>query len=189
MHKQEIIEEIERCPVIMAIKDNKDLKECLKSDLKVVFVLFGNINNISYIVEKLKDHNKYVIVHGDLIEGLKSGPLSNEFIKAQTKADGIITTKASTALNAKKLGLFTVLRFFILDSLSFESMKSTLKSTNADLIEILPGIMPKVIKQVGKRTAIPIVAGGLIRDKEDVMDAINANAFAISSSNYDVWKM
>ncbi|MDO4662812.1 MAG: glycerol-3-phosphate responsive antiterminator [Tissierellia bacterium] len=189
MNKKEIITEIETNPVIMAIKDNKDLRKCLENDIKVVFVLYGNINNISYIVEKLKDHGKYVIVHEDLIEGLRPGNLASEFIINQTSADGIITTRVKDAIKAKQLGLFTVLRFFILDSLSLESMKNSLKSANADLIEVLPGVMPKIIKDLSRRTAIPIVAGGLIKDKEDVINALNSNAFAISSSNYEVRNM
>lgn len=189
MKKQQILELIEENPVIMAIKDNKDLNRCLNEDIKIVFVLYGNINNISYIVKILKEHDKFVIVHTDLIEGLKSGILTNEFIKNNTKADGIITTKIQNAINAKRMGLFSVLRFFILDSMSFVSMKQQLSNVDCDLIEILPGIMPKIIEEVNKRTTIPIVAGGLIKDKEDVINALNANAFAISTSNYDVWSM
>ena len=53
-------------PCIMAIKDNNDLKECIKDDYKnnqIVFVLFGNIETIPNRVEKLKDHDKIVFVH------------------------------------------------------------------------------------------------------------------------------
>lgn len=173
----------------MAIKDNRDLTACLEKDIKVVFVLYGSINNISHIVGKLKDSGKYVIVHEDLIEGLKAGRQASEFIAKFTEADGIITTRVKDASKAKQMGLFTVLRFFMLDSLSFESVKTSLKSADADLIEILPGIMPKIIENLSRRTAIPIVAGGLIRDKDDVISALNANAFAISSSNQNVWNM
>ena len=49
--------------------------------------------------------------------------------------------------------------------------------------------MPKVLADISKRTRIPLVAGGLINEKSDVVDALNANAIAISTSNTDVWKM
>ncbi|MDU3154046.1 MAG: glycerol-3-phosphate responsive antiterminator [Anaerococcus hydrogenalis] len=71
-------------PCIMAIKDNTDLKECLKDEHennKVVFVLYGSIETIPTIVEKLKDRDKVVFVHEDLIEGLSSSSLSSSFIK------------------------------------------------------------------------------------------------------------
>ena len=179
-------------PVIMAIKDGKDLRECLKeeySDNKVVFVLYGNIETIPTIVKKLKDKDKIVFVHENLVEGLSSSHFSPSFIKKYTDADGIITLRAQNAYEARKIGLCTVFRFFLLDSLSYESVKDTIKTTSSDLLEVLPGIMPKMIGEISKRYPTPLVAGGLIRDKSDVVDALNAGAIAISSSNYAVWKM
>ncbi len=179
-------------PVIMAIKDGKDLRECLKeeySDNKVVFILYGNIETIPTIVKKLKDKDKIVFVHENLVEGLSSSHFSPSFIKKYTDADGIITLRAQNAYEARKIGLCTVFRFFLLDSLSYESVKDTIKTTSSDLLEVLPGIMPKMIGEISKRYPTPLVAGGLIRDKSDVVDALNAGAIAVSSSNYAVWKM
>lgn len=179
-------------PVIMAIKDGKDLRECLKeeySDNRVVFVLYGNIETIPTIVKKLKDKDKIVFVHENLVEGLSSSHFSPSFIKKYTDADGIITLRAQNAYEARKIGLCTVFRFFLLDSLSYESVKDTIKTTSSDILEVLPGIMPKMIGEISKRYPTPLVAGGLIRDKSDVVDALNAGAIAVSSSNYAVWKM
>lgn len=179
-------------PVIMAIKDGKDLRECLKeeySDNKVIFVLFGNIETIPTIVKKLKGKDKIVFVHENLIEGLSPSHFSPSFIKKYTDADGIITLRAQNAYEARKIGLLSVFRFFLLDSLSYESVKDSIKNNSSDLLEILPGIMPKIVSEISKRTSTPIVAGGLIRDKSDVVDALNAGAIAVSSSNYEVWKM
>ena len=179
-------------PVIMAIKDGKDLRECLKDeyqDNKIVFVLFGNIETIPTIVKKLKAKDKIVFVHENLIEGLSSSHYSPSFIKKYTDADGIITLRAQNAYEARRIGLSTVFRFFLLDSLSYENVKDTIKTTSSDLLEVLPGIMPKMIGEISKRYPTPLVAGGLIRDKSDVIDALNAGAIAVSSSNYAVWKM
>ena len=189
MTKGSIFEELYSNPVIMAIKNNKDLRKCFECDNKVAFVLYGNIETIPIIVKKLKNRDKIVIVHEDLIEGLSSSSFAASFIKKYTEADGIISTKASNVVYARKLGLFAVLRFFVIDSMSFENMKQTIKDVNCDIIEILPGILPNQIKDIKKRTNIPIVAGGLISTKKEVMDALNSEAIAISSSNYNVWLM
>lgn len=188
----DIKEELYENPVIMAIKDGKDLRECLKeeySDNKIVFVLFGNIETIPTIVKKLKNKGKIVFVHENLIEGLSTSHFSPSFIKKYTDADGIITLRAQNAYEARTIGLCTVFRFFLLDSLSYESVKDSIKNTSSDLLEVLPGIMPKMVTEISKRTSTPLVAGGLIRDKSDVIDALNAGAIAVSSSNYEVWKM
>lgn len=189
MTREEIFDIIYENPIIMAIKNNKDLRDSLDSENKIVFVLFGTVESIPHIVKKLKKHGKIVMVHEDLIEGLSSSQLSSAFIKNYTDADGIITTRPQNAAYARQIGLFAILRFFVLDSLSYENVKETVKKANCDLIEILPGIMPKILDDISKRTNIPLVAGGLINEKSDVIDALNANAIAISSSNTDVWKM
>ncbi len=189
MTRDEIFEALFDNPVIMAIKNNQDFQKCLESENRVVFVLFGNIETLPTIVKKLKKKDKIVIVHEDLIEGLSSSTLSASFIKNYTEADGIISTKPSNVSYARKLGLFTVLRFFVIDSLSYETMKESIKHANCDLLEILPGIMPKIIEDTIKRTNIAVIAGGLISEKEDVISALKAGAIAISSSNLSVWQM
>lgn len=41
-----------------------------------------------------------------------------------------------------------------------------------DLIELVPGLMPKIIRQVHSLHRTPLIAGGLIRDKEDTVSAL-----------------
>ena len=40
------------CPVVAAVKDFEGVEQCLKSDVKIVFILFGDICNIAEIVER-----------------------------------------------------------------------------------------------------------------------------------------
>ena len=56
----------------------------------------------------------------------------------------------------------------------------------ADAIEILPGIMPKIIKRFAGLTDKPIIAGGLISDQDDAQSALNAGASAVSTTNLEL---
>lgn len=56
-------------------------------------------------------------------------------------------------------------------------------------MEVLPGLMPKIIRQLCRTTGKPVIAGGLISDKEDVTGALGAGAVAVSSTNPAVWAM
>lgn len=47
--------------------------------------------------------------------------------------------------------------------------------------------MPKVIRRLAAIVRKPVIAGGLISDKEDVLNALGAGAMAVSSSNPEVW--
>ena len=131
------------------------------------------------------------MVHVDLITGLNnSKEVCLDFIKNNTEADGIITTKSNLIAHARELELNTILRYFILDSLALQNIEKQARSTGIkpDLIEFLPGIvLPKMIRRINKVSRVPIIAGGLIADREDVMNALDAGALAISTTNPDVW--
>ena len=57
------------------------------------------------------------------------------------------------------------------------------------IIEVLPGAMPKVIHRLCAKIKVPVIAGGLITDKESVMGALTAGATAVSSTNHKVWNL
>ena len=87
------------------------------------------------------------------------------------------------------MSMYTVLRVFLLDSMAFENIRQQQHMVRPDFIEVLPGVMPRVIKRICGSVKTPIIAGGLITDKEDVMAALSAGAIAVSSTNHQVWKM
>ena len=135
-HQTEFKEAIENTPIIPAIKDAESLEQCLKSDACVIFVLFGDICNIAEIVERIKAEGKLAMVHMDLIAGLGSKEVSVDYIKERTKADGIITTKPMLAKHARELGLATVLRFFIIDSMALSNLSKQTREARPDCIEV-----------------------------------------------------
>lgn len=187
--KNKLLEEFEDCPVIAAIKDDEGLKKCLNSDIRIVFVLYGDICNISQIVSRLKNAGKIVIIHIDLIAGLSTKEIVVTYIRSVTHADGIISTRPAVVRQAKEEGMFTIMRFFVIDSIAFENIKKQTETVRPDMIEVLPGVMPKVIKKICRESRVPVIAGGLITDKEDIMAALLAGAVSISTTNQKVWFM
>ena len=128
-------------------------------------------------------------MHMDLINGLGNKEVAVDFIREHTGVDGIISTKPQLVKRAKELGLFGILRIFVIDSMAFGNIEKQCASLVPDAVEILPGLMPKIIKKLCSTVNVPIIAGGLISDKEDVMNALNAGAVAISVTNQRVWFM
>ena len=88
------------------------------------------------------------MVHVDLISGLSPKEVSVEYLKEHTEADGIISTKPSLIKKAKELGMYTILRYFLLDSMAFENIRQQQHIVRPDFIEVLPGVMPRVIKRI-----------------------------------------
>ena len=179
---RKIMEELEDCPVIAAVKDEKGLEEFLNMDVGMVFT-------IGEIVKRIKDQGKIAVVHIDLIQGLSGKDAAVEFLKTYTRADGIITTKPALIKCAKELGMFTVLRFFVIDSMAYDNIQKQTAGYRPDVIEILPGLMPRVIERIKKSVRCQVIAGGLISEKEDIVAALKAGAVAISTTDKNVWKM
>ena len=190
---REFVEAIEAAPIVAAVKDDSGLEMCLTSDVDAVFILYGDICTISDIVAKGKDTGKIAMVHMDLINGLSPRDISTDFIRKYTRADGIITTKSNLITHAKEIGLATVLRHFVLDSMALiniERQSHTSRESQPDMIEILPGIIiPKMIRKICSMSRVPVICGGLIQDKEDVMHALASGATAISTTSSEVWFM
>jgi glycerol uptake operon antiterminator len=191
--RREFIEMIEAAPVIAAVKDDEGLEICLTAEVEAVFILFGDICTIADIVARVKDAGKIAMVHMDLVTGLSPQDVSIDFIRKYTRADGIITTKANLITHAREIGLVTVLRYFVIDSLalfSIERRSRENRDSQPDMIEILPGIIvPKMVRKICSMSKVPVLCGGLIQEKEDVMNALANGAAAISTTCPEVWFM
>lgn len=190
---REFVEAIEAAPVVAAVKDDSGLETCLTSDVDAVFILYGDICTIANIVARVKDAGKIAMVHMDLVTGLSPQDVSIDFIRKYTRADGIITTKANLITHAREIGLVTVLRYFVIDSLalfSIERRSRENRDSQPDMIEILPGIIvPKMVRKICSMSKVPVLCGGLIQEKEDVMNALANGAAAISTTCPEVWFM
>ena len=177
------LDALEVSPVIVAVKDDEGVEACLKSESQVVFILYGDICTIP----EIKAAGKLAVVHLDLIHGLASKNIAADFIKKYTEADGVISTKPTIIHRAKELGMLTVLRVFLIDSMAYENVKTQVTAAKPDVVEVLPGMMPKVIGNICKDLPVPVIAGGMIREKEDVMALLKAGVTSVSSTNPEIW--
>ncbi len=189
MTTRELSEVIACNPVVAAVKNEEGLLKCLETDIGIIFVLYGDVCSVSEIVRRIKEKGKVAMVHIDLITGLSPKEVSVDYIRECTEADGIITTRANLIPRAKALGLNTVLRFFMLDSLALMNVeKQARQELQPDIIELLPGILQtSFMSKVVKISRVPVMAGGLITDKQEVISALKSGVIAISTTNQKLW--
>lgn len=176
-------------PMIAAVKNLKYLDIALNSPAEIIFLLSGDIFNLKEIVQKAHEQEKIIFIHVDLIDGFSRDAVALQYIHQKINPDGIISTKSSQLKMAKELNLLTIQRFFIIDSLSLSNAVKSTFSVQSDAIEIMPGVMPKIIRQISNQIHIPLIAGGLINEKEDIITALSAGATAVSSTNRTMWNM
>ena len=154
-------------PVIAAVKTDEALTAALASPCSAVFLLASTLLTVDGLVHRIHDAGKLAVVHIDLVDGLSSREIAVDSLNALCHPDGIISTRPTLIRRARHRGLLTVQRAFILDSLSLTSLSGQLEQGKPDFVEILPGIMPRVIAEISARTQVPVIAGGLLRDKAD----------------------
>ncbi|WP_294499978.1 glycerol-3-phosphate responsive antiterminator [uncultured Gemmiger sp.] len=176
-------------PVIAAVKEEAGLDAALQSECGAVFLLFGSAASAGRLVDRVRAAGKLAIVHIDLVEGLSGREAAVDTLAALCRPDGIISTRPTLVRRARHLGFLTVQRVFMLDSLALSSLPGQLGVGKPDFLEILPGIIPRVIGEVAASTTTPVIAGGLIRYKDEVMAAMRAGAAAVSTSSPAVWNM
>lgn len=187
--ENEFYDRIRENPVIAAVNNLEKLEKAIKSPCEIIFLLTGNIFNLQELVSHVKASGKSIFVHLDLIEGFSRNVCALKYINEIIVPNGIITTKSSLIRSAKEMGLFSIQRLFMLDALSLESGINSIRNIRPDAVEILPGIMPRVTKTISTEVNIPIITGGLISDKEDVISSIKAGAIGISTSKEEIWYM
>ena len=175
--------------IVAAVNDDESCNKAIESKSKIIFVLKGDICKIKEVVEKCQKAGKKVFLHIEMIDGFGKDEAAIKYIATMIKPDGIITTKASLAKVAKNAGLAVVFRVFLIDSQSIQTAIANANRCNPDYVEILPGLIPELMDEVGKNINVNIIAGGLISKKEHVINAFKHNIVACSTSAIDLWNL
>lgn len=179
---------MEQNPVVPALKDPAHLSDCLRCPSNVVFVLCGDILTVSDLISRIHAGGKKAVIHADLVAGLAAKEIAVDFLQ-RCGADGIISTRPSLIRRGRELGLLTVLRVFALDSKAVSNLRSEIESGCPDMIEILPGTLPRILSRLSSELKIPLIAGGLLEEKGDILAALGAGALCVSASDKHLWHM
>ena len=172
--------------VIAAVRTNEELIRAVASDVKIVFHLSPNILTLENDIRVRHRAEQTFFLHIDLAEGIGRDKSGIEYIK-RLGVDGIISTRTSIIKYARELGVFTVQRFFIVDSHSIETTVESIRSSKPQMIEIMPGSVTKVISRLKEILDIPIIAGGLIETEEETIEVIKSGAAAVSTGKITLW--
>jgi len=189
MENIEILKKIEENPVIAAIRNEEDLKDAIESPVSTIFLLHADIFNLYPMVDKVKKSGKNVFIHFDMLEGIGRDNRAIDYIYQQIRPHGIISTKNNNIKYAMEKGMFAIQRVFLIDSLSYDHSVKSILSVQPDMVEVLPGIIPKIIRRLSGQLSMPLIAGGFIESKDDVIEILGSGALAISTGKKELWKL
>lgn len=178
----------ESSPIIATVRGKKYMDLALESDVGVIFDLSPNLMTAKETARRAHEKGKLLFIHIDFAEGIGKDRAGIEYVK-NIGVDGIISTRAALIRQASELGLMTVQRYFVIDTHSVEVTLKSLDSSQADMLEIMPGVISKVITQLKKTVNIPIIAGGIIDNKTEIIEALRAGAAAVSTGKCELWNI
>lgn len=179
----------ENNPVIAGVRSPKQLKEAIDSPTEVIFLLCGSIYNLEMMVNHIKQAGKSAFVHLDLIKGYGQDSYFIKYLADDIHPAGVISTKNSLLQRAKQDGLMTIQRVFMLDSAALEVSLNAVRKVRPDAVEVLPGVVPKLITRVDEALNIPIITGGFIQTAEEVRAGLEAGALSCSTSDPELWSL
>lgn len=172
--------------IIAAVRNDSELALALKADVWVIFDLSPNLLTLAKKAEMVHNAGKKIFIHIDLAEGIGKDKCGIDFVR-RCKVDGIISTRSNIIKLGREAGLDTVQRFFIVDSKSVDTTVETVKTSRPDMIEIMPGIVTKVVASLKATLDMPVICGGLIDDVREIDSVLSAGATAISTGKTELW--
>lgn len=183
-----LIEELRRSEVIPAVKAEEQIQHAVKANSSCIFLLKSSLATAKEMVDYCHKHGKKAFLHFDLTEGLANDEAAVKYVADEIKPDGIISTKNNVIKAAKQHDLFCVFRVFLIDSHSMEVSLSNTVKNKADAVEILPGIIPELVKTFRDRANAQVITGGLISCRRHIDEALSAGAICCSTSDEKLWK-
>lgn len=173
--------------IIPAVRKIKDFEELMGREFSYLILLETHLGQLPSLVRLAKQNEKKVILHADLIQGLKHDEAGTQFLCQMLQPAGIISTHASVIAAARKNHVLAIQRLFLIDSHSLHTSYRVLKHSQPDYLEVLPGILPDIIREVKGGTKLPILAGGFIRTPQEIESVLASGATAITTSHKELW--
>ncbi|UJF32186.1 glycerol-3-phosphate responsive antiterminator [Paenibacillus hexagrammi] len=174
-------------PIIASVTREEQIPSVLGSSVQRVNLMAGHIGNLGSIIEQIHQSGKMVYVHLEMVSGLGRDSHTVEFLARQFRADGIVTTKSNAVAAARQAGIRSIQRIFAIDTAAVQTAVRMIASAQPDEVELMPGLMPRVIKELKATIKQPLIVGGLIRYEDEIVSALSSGADFISSGDPSMW--
>ncbi len=175
--------------IIPAISDHKKLKKFLASDLTYGILMNFQLAQLDDLVRQMKEANKKVLIHSELIRGLSSDEYGAIYLIQALKVDGIISSKPKVIEVCQKRGVIGIYRFFIKDSISLEQSLEIGVRLKPEFVEILPACCYDLVQEIRSKLHCEVLLGGLIKCSDQANKCFASGAVAITTSNPDLWEL
>jgi glycerol uptake operon antiterminator len=173
--------------VLPAISDPKKFEIFMSNAMEYCILMDMTLEQVEHLCKIAHQGHKKCLVHMDLIKGLRNDEYGAIYMCQKVGADGLISTHPPVISQAKKKGKIAILRVFLIDTRSLEKSINIANNTQPDFLELLPALAYGAFSRVQEVVNIPMIAGGLIRTKEEVEQCLAAGVIAVTTSQTSLW--
>ena len=185
---QDVLQVLRSNPVIAGIRDTAGLENALNSPVEIIFLLNAALSNLKKRVKMIHAKAKMSFIHLEMVAGISKEPEILKFLKMEINPTGIITSNPNMVQPAHKLGLLTVQRIFVFDSLSVQTGIKMVQMNQPDFVEIMPASMYKVMPMIRDSGHSQIISGGLITTEKEIVNLLKTGVLAVCTSKKELWK-
>jgi glycerol uptake operon antiterminator len=186
--REELLRRLTEFPCGAAVKLDDDLDAALSGRPGVLFVLRGNGLELAPVVHRIHAAGRLAAVHLDLVDGLSTDTAGVRWL-VRCGVDAIISSHSQVVSSARAEGVTAIQRVLCSTRTALDLGLAAVGRSHADIVELLPGvILPEVADLVLPRLTVPLLAGGFIRDAEDVRSVLAAGAVAVTTSERALWR-
>lgn len=183
-----LLKRLEKKPVIAGVKSVEDALRAVERQVEIIFFLTGTLFDLQELLEQKLEPRPLIFAHVDLLQGIGKDQWGMRFLAQSMGVDGILTTRSHLVKAAKKEGLLTIQRLFVLDSEALKTGLSIISSSEPDAVEILPAlILPHIHQRLPVAELPPIIAGGLIETVDELRSILKTPARAVSTTRQELW--
>ncbi len=187
--EKRLYEKFLNTPVVASVRSPEQFEAVLRCDVEIVFLIGTTILTLPEQVSRLKVAGKTVFVHFDLLAGLSCDETGLEYLTRLVDIDGIITTRGNLCACCHRLGLAAIQRVFLIDTSSIDTAIANVEKFRPDAIELMPGTLPKAVSKIKSLVRVPIITGGIITEKQEIIDGLSAGAISISTTCEALWQL
>lgn len=169
-------------PIIAVVRRTDELEAALSSPAAIIELRASSLIELPQIVMRCREAGKALFLYPELLEGLGHSAASIEFLTRYARPTGIVSTKKQILNTAASLGLLTVYQIFMIDTQAFGTGVRNAQKIHCDAIEVMPGAIPNIVREVCTLIDKPVLCAGLVKTSEEIRVLLEAGARGIATS-------
>ncbi len=173
--------------MVPAVRSVEDVREACPRGAAAIFFFKGDVFALREVLPACRGTGIPVYVHLDLLEGVGKDAAGVRVLR-ELGAAGVVSTRGPLLREAREAGMLAVHRVFMVDSEALRTGLSAVRTSEPDLVEVLPGVVvPYVIRELRSALRVPVIGAGLVTRPEQVAAILRAGAVGVSASARRLW--